>query len=990
MIHLHVHSIYSMRDSLCRPKEIAKKAKEYGMESIALTDHGTMAGIPYFVEACKEQGVKPIIGCEFYVASGAEDRERPRHLVLLAKNIQGYKNLLHLSYMAATEMFYYKPRILIDWLEDKAKDLVCLTACISGVLAKEIELGDGIHFPQTDKLKEMFGDDLYFEIQQGDNEILAMNDKIIEVANKMNVKVVPTFDVHYINKEDHDAHTIMYGLGFGSKTTERSLHQYANFLIGTDEVENHPIFGQYVANTHEVADKCHLINIKVKDPYFNITDDDYQTIHDLCMETTKFDPENKMYTDRLYHEFGIIKNIGCSSFLMLLREITSMARQLNIRVGRGRGSVCGSLVAYVLGIHDVDPIKYGLYFERFMNPKRVSPPDIDIDVEDGKRELLLEKLKEKYGEGRMLPVSAYSHLNVKSAIRDIARKELIDQSEVNKFMSQYITADTKPEDLDSLGVTSPRWKKILEGAKKISGSIRHATVHASGFLIYNKPLWEIVPVHRVSNNICIQYDKQAVDFINFAKVDILGLTMMSTISETVDTVSPQIEEKMNTFDDPQVFAMINKGETDGCFHIETDSAKRVIVRAGVENFNDLVMTMALNRPGVLGQGFFKDYVKAKETGKSNALPELRAVLSETHGIMIYQEQVMRIAQEVAGLNASQADMFRYSIGKKQVHIARRIKKEFLEGCKLRGINDRTANKIYSMVEASSTYLFNKAHATAYAQIAYQTAYLRKYHFKEFAKSLINYVRNSTKEKVVQYVGECSRVGIKVLPPHVNKSKAEFTYEENNLRFGLERISHIGTDTAMAIAEAIGDEPVESFGELCRRIPFANKKVLENLVYAGACEGLGGVAEMIGIARSDIKRKVEMTQTNLFGKEDVPTDDSIDSSKTYDVLGMVLPAYTLLDAKDYILRNTVVNSLEASYSKQVNFVGMITEVDYQKIYGRTVITLCGLQDKAYLISQGDKTGLAKLGSIVEAFGIPKTRNKFNIHVSKVNELDERRM
>ena len=985
MIHLHTHSIYSIRDSLCTPEGLAKKAKELGMDSLALTDHGTMAGIPFFIEACKEQGIKPIIGCEFYVASSSEDKERPRHLVLLAKNIQGYRNLLELSYRAAKEMFYYKPRILLDWLDDKATNLVCLTACISGIVAKEIELGDGIHFPQTDKLKELFGEDLYFEIQEGSSEVRARNKDIIKLAKKMNIQIVPTYDVHYIEKDDYDAHTTMYSLAFGNKNKERALHPHANFMADEATVKQDKELGKYMCNTHDVADKCHKINIKVREPYFNITDNDYQTVHDMCLETTKVDPEDKRYTERIYHELGVIKEIGCASFFMLLKEVTTTAKQMGIRVGRGRGSVCGSLVAYILGIHDVDPIENDLYFERFMNTKRISPPDIDIDIEDSKREALLERLVEKFGEDKIMPVSAYSYLKLRSAIRDVARAEGLEPKDVNTFMSKNITDDTDIEDLINK-VRGNQWKNILNKVKNVTGTIRHSTVHASGFLIYDKPLWTIAPIHKVRGKLCVQYDKVAVDMINFPKVDILGLTTMSVIEDTLRNTPNKTELKMNQFNDSKVFDMMSRGETEGCFHIETEGAKRILLKAGVDEFNDLVMMLALDRPGVLGQGFFADFLKNKETGSFNAIPELREALGETHGVMIYQEQVMRIAQEVAGLNASQADMLRYSIGKKKIHIARKVKKEFLEGCKKRGMDDGVAQNIYDMIEASSTYLFNKAHATAYAQIAYQTAYLKKYHFKPFVLALLNNVKPQDKEKMPQYIGECSRTGIRILPPHVNVSKAKFVYEGDSIRFGLGRLANIGIGTAQMIEEAMDGKPVKSFGELCQRIPFANKKIMESLIYAGACFGLGEVPEMLAVARSEKKRAIEMTQGKLFTTSDVLNGDVENlERKRYEIIGMVLVSHTLQDIKKFIVQKTTVNALEASYSKMVNFVGMVIGAKYQKPYNRTVISLCGLQDKASLITKGDKTDSVKMGSIIEAYGKASMRRGFNIHITKVKEI-----
>jgi DNA polymerase-3 subunit alpha len=955
MIHLHTHSIYSVRDALASPDEMVAKAAEYGMQAIALTDHGSMAGLPRFVEAAKVHNIKPILGCEFYMVDNLEQlNTRPYHIVLLAKNHEGYNNLVKLNNLAHLQGFYYKPRITYDWLKEHSKGLVCLTACLRGVVGADLEHTDGVHYLRTDRVYNLFGEDMYFEIQPGNDEQMEHNGKVVEIAKRYGGKVVLSCDVHYLNRDDFETHCILYDIYSGTnKKGERRLMDYANYLA--PEMDLSMFDKDPIRNTHEVADKIEAYSIKSRKPYFDITEDDMATLRNLALSgyagtrgqprINSGDASKDPYWERLHHELDVIENLKCASFFLLINNVVKTAQDMGIYVGAGRGSVCGSLVAYNLGIHRIDPIKNGLYFERFINPKRVSLPDIDIDVEDAKRGLLVEKLQDIYGIECVMPLGTYSKNALRGAFKDVARYHGLDPAEANKLTKTMPYTSADGVDVDTTKWTSEQIE-LLEQARRISGTLRQSSKHASGFLIYNKPIRTFLPIHRVKNVICTQYDVESLDMVNLPKVDLLGLRNLSVINNVIDEVGLSSRKVTEDPVDSGVFEYINTGSKAGMFHIETPGAARVAEQIGVKNFPDLVALLAVDRPGVLAQGLLAKYATNKKTQQVRCHEALREILKDTWGVVIYQEQVMKIAQEVAGFTLEQADILRYSIGKKQVKKTQKLKKQFIKGCVENGLSNKDAEDIYNMIEMTTTYLLNKSHATAYATIAYQTAYLKYYYFKPYIKHLLNSVYDDV-DKLMQYFSECHLHNIHIKPPDVNNSEVLFSYEPetNHLLYGIGSIKDIGIGTAQKIVdERTRNGAYLSFTDLCDRVKL-NKTMLTRLILSGACSQLGTPEELLPLAKSEKKRAIAKAQTKLFDDDKYKsTPKKIDMDEgIYTSLGIHLPKVTLVDFEAYWEDGQITQTdMEASTKRSVRFMGLVTKIS--QTAKNKVVRVTGLYDK----------------------------------------------
>ncbi len=904
--HLHLHTEYSLLDGANKIKALAKKVKELGMTSVAMTDHGNMFGTIDFYNTMRKEGIKPIIGMEAYVHNqpelGDKSVRQRFHLCLYAKNETGYKNLMFLSSKAYIEGFYYYPRINWDLLKDHAEGLVCSSACLQGEVNWHLNLSErNVKFGAKGyeeakrvalKYKEVFGDDFYLEIMRhGIGDQHRIDKQILQLSQETGIKVVATNDTHYTNPEDADAHEAFMCIAMNKLYDDpnRLRHSVHEFYVKSPE-EMAKLFAdipEAIEATQEIADKCNL-EIKLGNPTppnFKFArqraadiglelpepDEEYSLENDKALfivearkglqERLKIVPEAKHqeYRDRLQVEIDIINSMKFPGYMLIVWDFVKAAKDMGIPVGPGRGSAAGSLVAYSLKITDIDPMPYGLLFERFLNPERVSMPDIDMDFCQARRQEIIDYVVEKYGRVNVAQIITFGKLLAKGVIRDVAR--VLDMPYAKADAMAKLIPDELGIDLKSSYEKEPKIKELLERdpqAKRVwefalalEGLNRNAGTHAAGVVISNEPLWQKTPLFKPTglDTLATQYSGKYVEDVDLIKFDFLGLKTLTVIEEALQLVEKRHGKRINfveeNIEDPKVYEYISTGETLGLFQIESAGMQDLAKKLKPSGFEDIIAMLALYRPGPMESGMLDDFVERKH-GRAEItymFPELEPILKPTYGVIVYQEQVMQIVQTIGGFSLGGADLVRRAMGKKIKEEMDRLKGEFADGAQKKGFDRAKAEELFDLIVKFAGYGFNKSHSAAYAMVTFYTSYLKYYYPTEFMAAILTLEKNNT-DKVVKYVDELKRMGIKLLPPDINRSGLVF--EATNIdgdevvMFGMGAIKGAGDIAINSILEARAKAPFENFSDFVSRIDSTkvNKKVIESLIKAGALDSFG--------------------------------------------------------------------------------------------------------------------------------------------------------
>src|SRR5213083_1355134 len=918
-VHLHLHTEYSLLDGSIRMKELMNKAAEFKMPAVAITDHGNLFGAIEFYQEASRAGVKPIIGCEAYIAPGShKDRPGSRrdaayHFTLLAENEAGYRNLVKLVTAAHLDGFHYAPRIDKELLSAHSAGLIGLSGCLAS------EINSAIQANNLEKAKQSAAE--YRDILGAENFFMEMHDHGMEaqkncnrvlpqIARELGVGLVAANDVHFLRQSDHDAHDVMLCIGTGKMVQDENRMRYVPELYFKSPAEMREIFDDFpeaISNTLEIAERCHLdLEFgRSKYPEYPVpagkTREGY--LRELCYsglrqrygERPASDPE---LIRRLDYELGVLEKTGFVSYLLIVWDFIHFAKERGIPVGPGRGSAAGSIVAYVLGITDIDPLQYGLIFERFLNPDRVSPPDIDVDFCEARRGEVLEYVRQKYGERRVAQIITFGKLKAKSVVRDVGRVlgwSYRDADRIAKMIPNElnITLDAavgKNAELKRAVATESPTRQLFEHAKLLEGLSRNAGVHAAGVVIADRDLSDYIPLcHDVKgNDVISQYAMGPLNDLGLLKMDFLGLKTLTVLEDTLTLIrkrEPGFSLKNVPLDDAAAFALYNRGETIGLFQMESGGMTSLSKQFDVKKLDDIIALIALYRPGPME--LIPEYVKAKKgiTPIKYLHPLLEDICADTYGVMIYQEQVMAAASKLAGYSLAQADLLRRAMGKKDKEKMAKERKNFIEGCaRTNRISEKKANAIFDLLEKFAGYGFNKSHSAAYGVISYQTAYLKAHYPVEFMAGLLSNEINNT-EKISVFVGECKRMGICILPPDINKSGLKFMPETvagidnagtgitdpgyKAIRYGLAAIKHVG-ETAMesVIREREERGDFIALEDFCARLDsrIANRKMLESLVKSGAFDFVGkDRAELFGCIDDAVSASVAAQRDRLAGQ-----------------------------------------------------------------------------------------------------------------------------
>ncbi|MBN2097766.1 MAG: DNA polymerase III subunit alpha [Candidatus Omnitrophica bacterium] len=876
-VHLHVHTQYSLLDGACKIDPLLNLARNLRAPALAMTDHGNIFGVVDFYEHCMQYGVKPIIGCEFYIApqsrlekSAQANQETSYHLILLAKNEQGYKNLMKLVSIGHLEGFYYKPRIDQETLAQYSSGLFCLSACLKGEIPRLILAGK---MAEAEKLAGQYVEiftrgNFYFELQ--DHKIpeqTKLNKLLLELSKKLSIPVVATNDVHYLNKTDASAHDALLCI-----QTQNMLSNTQRLKFSTDEFyfknahEMKELFRELpetIKNTVLIAESCNLemdFN-KTYLPHYKPPEGKSreQFLRELCLQglEKKFpDKLDTQLTQRLDHELNIIKGSGYISYFLIAWDFIHYAKEKGIPHGPGRGSAAGSLVSFVLGITDIDPLKYGLIFERFLNPERVSLPDIDIDFCYERRNEVINYVIEKYGKHNVAQIITFGTMGAKAVVRDVGRVMGMPYAEVDKIaklipndlnMTLSAALQLEPE-LKQLYKSNPQIKQLIDTSLILEGLTRHASTHAAGVVISEGELTNHIPLFKTSDDqITTGVDMVSLEKIGLLKMDFLGLRTLTVIDQALKIIKRmkgcEIDIGSIPLDDQNSFSLLSQAKTVGVFQLESRGMRDLLKKLKPEKFEDLVALLAIYRPGPIGSGMVDDFIKRKhgQIPISYDHPRLKPILEETHGIIIFQEQVMRITSELAGFSLSQADILRRAMSKKRPEVMEEQRKHFIAGCAKNQINKKVASKIFSLIEYFAGYGFNKSHSTAYAMISYRTAYLKANYPVEFMTALLTSEKDNT-DKIVAYINEAEKMGIEILSPDVNESFAKFTMiSERSIRFGLSAVKNVGQGAIDSIIQARNRHGrLNNLYEFCEYIDsrLVNRKVIESLIKCGALDSFG--------------------------------------------------------------------------------------------------------------------------------------------------------
>ena len=1010
--HLHVHTEYSLLDGASRIPKVVARAKELGMDSLAITDHGVMFGVIDFYKECRKQGIRPVIGCEVYTAARTrfdKDSDRDKyhgHLILLAENNDGYRNLIKIVSRGFTEGYYYKPRVDKDLLRAYSDGIIALSGCLAGkvqncLLNRDYEGAKR----EAMELDDIFGHGNFFlEIQdQGLDEEALINPELVRLSGELDIPLAATNDVHYVNRSDAEAHDVLLAIQTATTVDDENRMRFPNdqfYLKSEDEMRR--IFAfcpEAVDNTQKIAERCnveftfgeyHLPEFIPPEGYTN-----REYLRELCRKglSERYDPVTPELTERLEYEMGVIESMGYVEYFLIVWDFINYAKENGIMVGPGRGSAAGSLVAYSLRITDIDPIKYSLIFERFLNPERVSMPDIDIDFCIERRGEVIEYVKKKYGKENVSQIITFGTMKAKAAIRDVGRALNLTYAEADRIakavpfdlkMTLDRALETSPE-LKKMYDEDPKVAKVVDMSRAIEGMPRHASTHAAGVVISKLPLDEYVPLYMSDKGVATQFNMTTIEELGLLKMDFLGLRNLTVIRDALELIRKnhgvEIDFAKMGYDDRAVYDMIASGNTEGVFQLESAGMTQFMKNLKPTCFEDIVAGIALYRPGPMDS--IPKYIENKKNPEhiSYVTPELAPILDVTYGCLIYQEQVMQIVRELAGYSYGRSDIVRRAMSKKKSDVMMEEKGYFIygkedengnveiPGCVRNGISASAAEAIFADMETFAQYAFNKSHAAAYAVVAYETGYLKKYYPVEFMAALMTSVMGDAGQ-IAKYIRNCTDMGIEVLPPSVNESDKKFTVKDGKIRFGLLGVKNVGEGAIDAIIKAREEKgmPKDIFSFINGiDTGLVNKKAVESLIKAGALDCFNpnraahlAVYEMLMESAQNSARKNIDGQISLF-------QTSSDAMSTGDVAGN-LPDVANFDKDDLLAMEKEMTGVYITdhplnkYADRIRKVATVTSEELSRLQeegdhrikdGQTVIVAGMITGKKTLVTKSGK-------------------------------------
>ncbi|MBS6507073.1 MAG: DNA polymerase III subunit alpha [Paraclostridium bifermentans] len=1056
-VHLHVHTEYSLLDGFSRIKNLVNRAKELNMSAVAITDHGCMFGAIDFFKVAKKEGIKPIIGCEVYTAPrGMKDKDpnfdkSQGHLILLAKDTTGYQNLIKLVSAAYVQGFYYKPRVDIDEIKKHSEGIIALSACLAGdvsqaLMNRNYDKAKNIAL----KYKEIFGEENYYLEIQDHNlpEQKEVNRELIRLSKEIGVGLVATNDVHYVRKEDSKIHDILMCIQMGKTVNDPARMRFGSdefYLKSREEMEEiFPEVQEALDNTSKIAQMCnvefdfntiHLPQYDVPDGY---TPQEYLRM--LCFKGLKerYKKPSQEILDRLEYELGVIEKMGYVEYFLITWDFINFARENSIMVGPGRGSAAGSIVSYTLYITDIDPIKYSLLFERFLNPERVSMPDIDIDFCYERREEVIDYVKRKYGEDHVAQIITFGTMGAKAAIRDVGRVLDVSYNKVDNIAKEIPFAlgmtidkalDTNPN-LKKLYEEDSETKEIIDVSRKIEGMLRHASTHAAGVVISKKPIDEYVPLYKHQDAITTQFTMTTLEELGLLKMDFLGLRTLTVIRDALDLIEKNHNLKINfskmEYDDPKVYELLSSGNTLGVFQLESAGMRSFMKQLKPDNFEDIVAGISLYRPGPMDS--IPVYINNKNNPENVEYlhKKLKPIMEVTYGCLVYQEQVMQVVRDLGGYSYGRSDLVRRAMGKKKMDVMEKEREYFIHGktdengeleiagCVRNGVPEDIGNKIFDDMIDFAKYAFNKSHAAAYGVLAYETAYLKAHYPVEFMAALITSVMGNT-DKVVEYIRECNSLKIDVLKPDINKSFTKFSVEDKSIRFGLAAVKNVGVNVLNnIIKERESSGEFKDFNEFCKRLDSKdlNKRIIESLIKCGAFDEMGDNRASLLLGYEKLLESISMDRKkNLAGQvslfDGFEMDESINNDiqsmytlphvkeleekeRLYlekEVLGMYVSGHPLSQYKDEIKRNTTINNAELNEIKDdyITYLNLNErEVTMGGIVINKTIRTTKRNDLMAIIELEDLFG------VIEVIVFPQVLQKYNtvIQEDKIIYIDGR--
>lgn len=1014
-VHLHLHTQYSLLDGAIRLGDLVKKAKGYEMPAVAITDHGSMFGAIEFYTKCKDKGIKPIIGSEVYIAPGSRfskesgnghESTSSYHLILLCENLQGYKNLSWLVSAGYKEGFYYKPRIDKEILAQHSEGLIALSACLKGEVAYQCgrnRVEDAIATARW--YSEIFPDRYYIELQENTlPEQDLVNKRLLDLAAELSLPLVATNDCHYLNREDAKAHEVLLCIQTGKTMNDPNrMHFSAEEFYFKSPQEMTAAFHyapEAIANTVRIAERCNLEldfktyhfpqYIKPADKSLDdvLEEQSYEGLKErLVTVRAKYPditPEQEQgYYERLRIELDCIKQMGFPGYFLIVADFINWAKDHGIPVGPGRGSAAGSLVAYSIRITDIDPIPYNLLFERFLNPERISMPDIDVDFCQDRREEVIQYVTEKYGRDKVCQIITFGTMAARGVLRDVGRALDMAYGDVDKIAKLVpevlgITLDKALQQepkLNELAAADRRVKELLDVALCLEGLARHASTHAAGVVVAPDVLEEFCPVYKDQKNgsITTQYSMKYVEKIGLVKFDFLGLKNLTVIHNAVKIIragkDPEFDITLLRDDDEESYRLLQSGNTTGVFQLESSGMQGLLVKLKPSCFEDIIAVCALYRPGPLGSGMVDDFIDRKHGKKKVVydLPQLEPILKDTYGVIVYQEQVMQISRTLAGYSLGQADLLRRAMGKKDPEVMAKEKIPFLAGAQEQGIDPKKAEAIFDLMAKFAEYGFNKSHSAAYALVAYQTAYLKAHYPVEFMAALLTEDMGNT-DKVIKNISDCRDMGIEVLPPDINASDHSFRVLGKSIRFGLGAVKNVGESAIEAIIESRKSGPFADIYDFCERVDLrrVNKRVVESLVKCGAFDSTGARRAPLMAALEDamvlgqkIQQERESAQVSLFGVAEIVRGNGNGKGSLPDV-----PEWDdklLLNQEKEALGFYITGHPLDRYSSQIKRFATVHTSDFGEISDRAEVKLCGIvvAKKEFITKKGERMAFVTL-------------------------------
>ncbi len=1029
-VHLHLHSQYSLLDGAIRIDDLVKKAKDFNMPAVAVTDHGCMFGAIEFYTKCKSEGIKPIIGAELYIAPGSRtlkegggaDGVSNFHIVLLCMNLQGYKNLSILSSAGYKDGFYYKPRIDRELLAKHSEGLIAMSACLKGEVAwlcgrNRMEEAAAAASWYAD----IFPDRYYIEIQENTlPEQDLVNKRLIQIAADLNLPLVATNDCHYLNKDDAKAHEVLLCIQTGKTMNDPNRMHFSaeEFYVKSPE-EMAAAFSyapEAVANTLAIAERCD-VKFDFSTYHFPKIDHEPDMTLDRMLEDdavkgleARFDAirkkkpdfssaDEELYRKRLQLELECIKQMGFPGYFLIVADFINWAKGQDIPVGPGRGSAAGSLVAYATRITDIDPIPYNLLFERFLNPERISMPDIDVDFCTQGREQVIQYVTEKYGRDKVCQIITFGTMAARGVIRDVGRAVDMSYGDVDRIaklipevlgITLQKALEQEPK-LRELAAADPKVKELIEIALRLEGLARHASTHAAGVVVAPDMLEEFCPVYKDQKTglINTQYSMKYVEKIGLVKFDFLGLKNLTVIDNAVKLIrigkDPDFDIALLADDDALSYQLISEGNTTGVFQLESSGIREMLRDLKPSCFEDVIAAVALYRPGPLNSGMVKDFIERKHGRKKVVydLPELEPILKDTYGVIVYQEQVMQISRTLAGYSLGGADLLRRAMGKKDASVMAKEKIPFLAGAKEQGIDLKKAEAVFDLMAMFAEYGFNKSHSAAYALIAYQTAYLKAHYPVEFMAALLTEDMGNT-DKIVKNINDCREMGIELLPPDINESELSFRVIGKSIRFGFGAIKNVGESAILAMLEARNGEPFTDIFNFCERVDLrkVNKRVLESLVKCGAFDATGARRSALYTVLEDaanigqrIQDERNSAQVSLFGTAEIVKnngnghgnlpevrewDEKMRLGFEKECLGFYLTGHPL-----------------GRYQAEMKRFSSYDTAGFAEISDKTEVRLCGVVValKEFITKKGERMGFVTLEDLVGSIELVVLPNIF---------------